>query len=162
MKTLVISIITGIFLFGTDNNNKNSLMEIEGIFYSNMQNVSIKSVNGKITTINRIESRGKSDELFVSQGLIDVQINGYKGVDFSGPGLTVEGIRKATKALWKVGVTTYFPTIITSDIERIKENFAVLAEAQKDPEILPNCKDSFQRSAISFALEILLNFLTSN
>jgi N-acetylglucosamine-6-phosphate deacetylase len=135
MKTLVISIITGIFLFGTDNNNKNSLMEIEGIFYSNMQNVSIKSVNGKITTINRIESRGKSDELFVSQGLIDVQINGYKGVDFSGPGLTVEGIRKATKALWKVGVTTYFPTIITSDIERIKENFAVLAEAQKDPEI---------------------------
>jgi N-acetylglucosamine-6-phosphate deacetylase len=57
------------------------------------------------------------------------------GIDFSGPGLTVEGIRKATKALWKVGVTSYFPTIITSDIERIKENFAVLAEAQKDPEI---------------------------
>lgn len=135
MKILVISIITGIFLFGTDNNNQNSLLEIEGILYYNMEKVSIKLVNGKITTINRIESRGKSDELFVSQGLIDVQINGYNGVDFSGPGLTVEGIRKATKALWKVGVTTYFPTIITSDIEQIKENFAVLAEAQKDPEI---------------------------
>lgn len=132
MKTLIASIITGFFLFVTNNN---SLMEIEGILYSDMGEVSIKSVNGYISTIDRIESQGKSLELFVSQGLIDVQINGYMGIDFSGPGLTVEGIRKATKALWKVGVTSYFPTIITSDIERIKENFAVLAEAQKDPEI---------------------------
>jgi N-acetylglucosamine-6-phosphate deacetylase len=132
MKTLIASIITGFFLFVTNNN---SLMEIEGILYSDMGEVSIKSVNGYISTIDRIESQGKSLELFVSQGLIDVQINGYLGIDFSGPGLTVEGIRKATKALWKVGVTSYFPTIITSDIERIKENFAVLAEAQKDPEI---------------------------
>ena len=132
MKTLIASIITGFFLFVTNNN---SLMEIEGILYSDMGKVSIKSVNGYISTIDRIESQGKSLELFVSQGLIDVQINGYLGIDFSGPGLTVEGIRKATKALWKVGVTSYFPTIITSDIERIKENFAVLAEAQKDPEI---------------------------
>jgi N-acetylglucosamine-6-phosphate deacetylase len=132
MKTLIASIITGFFLFVTNNN---SLMEIEGILYSDMGKVSIKSVNGYISTIDRIESQGKSLELFVSQGLIDVQINGYMGIDFSGPGLTVEGIRRATKALWKVGVTSYFPTIITSDIERIKENFAVLAEAQKDPEI---------------------------
>jgi N-acetylglucosamine-6-phosphate deacetylase len=132
MKTLIASIITGFFLFVT---NSNSLMEIEGILYSDMGKVSIKSVNGYISTIDRIESQGKSLELFVSQGLIDVQINGYMGIDFSGPGLTVEGIRRATKALWKVGVTSYFPTIITSDIERIKENFAVLAEAQKDPEI---------------------------
>ena len=124
----------GVFLVGTYN-NINSLMEIEGILYSDMGNVSIKSVNGKISKISRIESQGKSLELFVAPGLIDVQINGYMGVDFSGPGLTIEGIRKATKALWKVGVTSYFPTIITSDIERIKVNFAVLAEAQKDPEI---------------------------
>ena len=134
MKILIISILTGIFLFGTYNSKK-SLVEIEGILYSDMGIVSIKSDNGKISKINRIESQGKSLELFVAPGLIDVQINGYMGIDFSGPELTIEGVRKATKALWKVGVTSYFPTIITSDIERIKENFAVLAEAKKDPEI---------------------------
>ena len=133
MKTLIISILTGIFLFGTNSNN--GLMEIEGILYSDMGNVTIKSVDGNISEISRIETQGKSEELFVAPGLIDVQINGYMGVDFSGPGLTIEGIRKATKALWKVGVTTYFPTIITSDIDRIKENFAVLAAAKNDPEI---------------------------
>jgi N-acetylglucosamine-6-phosphate deacetylase len=132
MKTL-ISILTGIFLFGTNSNN--GLMEIDGILYSDMGNVTIKSVDGNISEISRIETQGKSEELFVAPGLIDVQINGYMGVDFSGPGLTIEGIRKATKALWKVGVTTYFPTIITSDIDRIKENFAVLAAAKNDPEI---------------------------
>ena len=57
------------------------------------------------------------------------------GVDFSGPNLSVESVKKATKALWKAGVTSYFPTVITSDIERIKKNFAILAEARKDPEI---------------------------
>jgi N-acetylglucosamine-6-phosphate deacetylase len=133
MKTLIISILTGIFLFGTNSNN--GLMEIDGILYSDMGNVTIKSVDGNISEISRIETQGKSEELFVAPGLIDVQINGYMGVDFSGPGLTIEGIRKATKALWKVGVTTYFPTIITSDIDRIKENFAVLAAAKNDPEI---------------------------
>lgn len=51
------------------------------------------------------------------------------------PDLTVEGVKKATKALWKAGVTSYFPTVITSDIERIKKNFAILAKAKQDPEI---------------------------
>ena len=99
MKILIISIVTGIFLFGTYNSKK-SLVEIEGMLYSDMGIVSIKSDNGKISKINRIESQGKSLELFVAPGLIDVQINGYMGIDFSGPKLTIEGVRKATKALW--------------------------------------------------------------
>ena len=49
--------------------------------------------------------------------------------------LTVKEVKKATKALWKAGVTSYFPTIITSDFSRMKENFSVLAKAMKDPEL---------------------------
>ncbi|MGB5666623.1 MAG: amidohydrolase family protein, partial [Maribacter sp.] len=40
--------------------------------------------------------------------------------------------------LWKTGVTSFFPTVITSDIELIKKNFAILAEARQDPEIGPS------------------------
>ena len=108
---------------------------MEGILYSDEGWVSISTTNGKISGINRLAKKNKVSEMYVAPGLIDVQINGYMGVDFSGPDLTVEGIRKATKALWKAGVTTYFPTIITSDFNRMKKNFAILAEAQKDPEI---------------------------
>ena len=108
---------------------------IEGVLYSDEGLVSLTTKNGKISGINRLAKEADLSKMYLAPGLIDVQINGFMGIDFSGPDLTVEGIRKATKALWKAGVTTYFPTIITSDFNRMKKNFAVLAQAQKDPEI---------------------------
>ena len=110
---------------------------LEGILYSDGSPVSVALAGSTIKGINRraAETNASAPDVYVAPGLIDVQINGYLGVDFSGPGLTVEQVRKATKALWKAGVTTYFPTIITGNLERIKENFAVLAQAVKDPVI---------------------------
>ena len=99
--------------------------------YSDEGWVSISITKGKISGINRLSKGDKESKIYVAPGLIDIQINGYMGVDFSGPDLTVEGIRKATKALWKAGVTTYFPTIITSDFNRMKTNFAILSEANR-------------------------------
>jgi len=49
----------------------------------------------------------------------------FMGVYFSGPTLTVEGIRKATKALWIGWGYTIFPTIIER-FNRMKRNFAFL------------------------------------
>jgi N-acetylglucosamine-6-phosphate deacetylase len=116
----------------TQSNDNNS---IDGILYSDEGRVSLSTANGKISAINRLDNETNPSKVYVAPGLIDVQINGYVGVDFSGPDLTVEGVKKATKALWKAGVTTYFPTIITSDFNRMKKNFSILAQAQKDPEI---------------------------
>lgn len=113
----------------------NDTHSIEGVLYSDGGWVSLSTSTGKISGINRLDKEGGDSKIYVAPGLIDVQINGYMGVDFSGPDLSVEGIRMATKALWKVGVTSYFPTIITSDFKRMKKNFAILAQAQKDPEI---------------------------
>ncbi|NNG09886.1 MAG: N-acetylglucosamine-6-phosphate deacetylase, partial [Arenibacter sp.] len=109
--------------------------EVQGILYSDGEEVALGISNGEIASISRQIQDGNSSDMFLAPGLIDIQINGYMGVDFSGPDLSVEGVRKATKALWKAGVTSYFPTIITSDLERMKKNFAILAEAKKDPEI---------------------------
>lgn len=109
--------------------------QIEGLLYSDGNGVEITLENGKVKDIKPSKKPGPSLKSYVAPGLIDIQINGYVGVDFSGPNLTVEGVRKATKALWKAGVTSYFPTIITSDIDLIKRNFAILAEARKDREI---------------------------
>ncbi|WP_425235461.1 N-acetylglucosamine-6-phosphate deacetylase [Ulvibacterium sp.] len=108
---------------------------LQGISYWDENPVSISLENGKITALKPLAPEADRTSLYIAPGLIDIQINGYVGVDFSGPDLTVEGVVKATKALWKAGVTTYFPTIITSDVDRIKKNFAILAEARKNPEI---------------------------
>ncbi len=113
----------------------NDPIKLKGILYSDDKAVEVTLENGKILEIHPLASDANNPKTYIAPGLIDIQINGYMGVDFSGPNLTVEGVKKATKALWKAGVTSYFPTIITSDIERIKKNFAILAEARKDLEI---------------------------
>lgn len=134
MKTTLISLILVMFMPSQDSSyiSENS---IGGVLYSDGKPVTIIVENGKITEIKPLDTEIDQTKNYVAPGLIDVQINGYMGVDFSGPDLTVEGVKKATKALWKAGVTSYFPTIITSDIDLIKKNFAILAKAKADPEI---------------------------
>ncbi|MCK0147360.1 amidohydrolase family protein [Arenibacter sp. F26102] len=129
------SIIALFFFCNMATAQSNDTYGIEGVLYSDEGWVSLSITNGKISGIDRLDKEANLSKMYIAPGLIDVQINGYMGVDFSGPDLTVEGIRKATKALWKAGVTTYFPTVITSDFNRLKKNFAILAQAQKDPEI---------------------------
>ncbi|MDB4293224.1 N-acetylglucosamine-6-phosphate deacetylase [Maribacter sp.] len=134
MKAVTISLLLLALLHPTENYLQEEYT-IDGILYSDDTPVSLVIENGKIVTIRKQATKTTSTGVYVAPGLIDIQINGYVGVDFSGPDLTVEGVKKATKALWKAGVTSYFPTIITSDINRIKTNMAILAKAKEDPEI---------------------------
>jgi len=68
---------------------------------------------------------------------IDLQVNGYLGIDFSEPGLTLDGIRTVTEELYKRGTLAYCPTLISSPPETYERNLPVLAKAFKDPAIAP-------------------------
>src|ERR1035437_9594697 len=99
---------------------------IEGINYETGNSVSIKIVDGFIESITDISSSKNHDfNLFVAPGLIDNQINGYAGVDFSGKNLTVDDIIKATQAMWKEGVTTFLPTLLTNSHENLLMNLRI-------------------------------------
>lgn len=114
-----------------------SSSEIEGLFYLDGKPISIEISDGTIAKIIQKDGLANSapKNIWVAPGFIDNQVNGYMGVDFSSPGLKIEDVRKVTQELWKVGVTTYLPTMVTSPHERMVENFAVLAEATHDPDI---------------------------
>ena len=133
MKIFITLFFIGTVLLTPIETKENTM--VKGILYSDGGTVSVALSGDRIIGIERTSDDDQDSGLYVAPGLIDIQINGYMGVDFSGPDLTVEGVKKATRALWKAGVTSYFPTIITSDIALIKKNFAILAEARKDPEI---------------------------
>ncbi|MDZ7401114.1 MAG: N-acetylglucosamine-6-phosphate deacetylase [candidate division KSB1 bacterium] len=113
------------------------LKRIEGLFYLDAAPIVIEIDDGIISRILRPDklSDNSAAQIFIAPGFIDNQVNGYLGVDFSVPGLTVEDVRRATQALWKVGVTTYLPTLVTSPPERLSENLAVLAQAAHEPDI---------------------------
>ena len=114
---------------------QNTISSLDGLFYLDNKPVRINIEDGKITKIERLSSETELPEMYIAPGLIDIQINGYMGVDFTGEDLDIEGVHKVTKALWKEGVTSYLPTVITYEHDRFLNNFAVLAAAIEDEEI---------------------------
>jgi len=62
-------------------------------------------------------------------GFVDLQVNGYRGIDFSAPGLTEEQVLSVSRDLLQMGVVAYCPTVITSPLEVYRENLPVLAKA---------------------------------
>jgi N-acetylglucosamine-6-phosphate deacetylase len=67
------------------------------------------------------------------KGFVDLQVNGYQGVDFSSPELTVEGLIKAANELRRAGTAGFCATLITSDLDVYRRNLPLIAGAMDDP-----------------------------
>ncbi|UCG56322.1 MAG: amidohydrolase family protein [Phycisphaerales bacterium] len=61
-------------------------------------------------------------------GLVDLQVNGYKGVDFSSLDLTEADFARACRQLLEAGTTAFLPTMITSPVETYEHNLAIMAD----------------------------------
>ena len=108
---------------------------VNGLLYLDGEPVSIEINGGEIVAIRHLSSESDLPEYYVAPGLIDIQINGYMGIDFADQDLSIEGIREAVRALWKEGVTSFLPTLITADRESLKTSFSILSQALDDEEI---------------------------
>jgi N-acetylglucosamine-6-phosphate deacetylase len=74
--------------------------------------------------------------LYVSAGLIDLQVNGYAGLDLNDHALTPEHVGALTARLLALGVTTYLPTLITAPESSIVSALSAIREARlRDPRI---------------------------
>ncbi len=94
--------------------------------------------NGTVANITETESQ-ESNIPFIGTGLIDLQINGIKGIDFNNPSLTQEDFVKATYYLLSKGITTFLPTVITNSDENIlKIVRTIYLSCLSDP-IVNNC-----------------------
>jgi N-acetylglucosamine-6-phosphate deacetylase len=56
-------------------------------------------------------------------GLVDLQVNGFAGVDFGDPRAGADDVHRAAEAIAATGVTRFLPTLITSS----REDFAACA-----------------------------------
>ena len=65
--------------------------------------------------------------LFSLPGLVDVQVNGYQGVDFSDAHLTEKDFARACRELLDTGTTAFLPTLITSSAEVYEHNLPLIA-----------------------------------
>jgi len=64
-----------------------------------------------------------------TMGYVDLQVNGYAGVDFNAESLSPEDIRQACAALRRDGVATILATIITDEVEAMAARLRRLARS---------------------------------
>jgi N-acetylglucosamine-6-phosphate deacetylase len=76
-----------------------------------------------------------------SNGLFDIQINGYAGVDFNSTALTADALDHALNTMLLSGVTACLPTLITAPEDVLAARFSALdaavAGSRLGPEMVP-------------------------
>jgi len=63
---------------------------------------------------------------------VDLQVNGYKGIDFSGPDLTRDKIISASRELRKQKTIAFLPTIVTCHMDVYEKNLPLIAKVMKE------------------------------
>ncbi|MBO0720662.1 MAG: N-acetylglucosamine-6-phosphate deacetylase [Blastocatellia bacterium] len=85
-------------------------------------------------------------EMRIAPGLIDIQINGYDGVDFNDPQAGAEQIAATATQLRRTGVIRFCPTIITGSNEQITKCLSQIIESAAD-------SHEFRRAVLGIHLE---------
>jgi len=67
-------------------------------------------------------------------GFVDLQVNGYLGVDFSSPELTPESFTEVSRKLINHGTSMFLPTIITSSEEIFERNLKIISDCMEQDE----------------------------
>lgn len=79
---------------------------------------------------DRIASvRAGSGEDILAPGLVDLQINGYQGLDFNTLPVAEDLPDRVTRALWAQGVTSYLATVITNSPKAIEACVGAIGRA---------------------------------
>lgn len=88
------------------------------------------TADATITRIDRRPAPDDDDLPFLAPGLVDLQVNGFAGIDVNGPDVTTERIVEITAALARIGVTTWVPTIVTASEAAICRSLRAIDEAR--------------------------------
>lgn len=112
---------------------------IKGIHYQTKEPIMVETEKGSIKRITVLQKNEIENLPFIAPGLVDLQINGYSGIDFNSENLTVKEVHDINDQLLAQGVTTYFPTVITNSRERILKSLSTIAQACSSSKLVDNC-----------------------
>lgn len=112
------------------------LVFAKSLFDNQLVEFQIDTNSAKISSIQPCEQpahsgeriTSKQPELFFAPGLIDLQVNGNCGLDFSAP-LSIEETESLVTSFDPHGVTQLFATVTTNSFDRITQSLAAISTA---------------------------------
>jgi N-acetylglucosamine-6-phosphate deacetylase len=104
-------------------------MKIVGLDVVNRAPAEIECAGAAIQSVS--DHLGDPDGLpFAAPGFIDLQVNGFAGVDYNNPGAAHAEIGRSIRALYATGVTRFYPTVVTASPDDMAGALANLAAAK--------------------------------
>lgn len=102
--------------------------------YDTLRPIALEIAEGQIKRI--APAADQPDLPLVAPGLVDLQINGFGGIEFNDPELTIEKVRQVALSQDKFGVTSFLGTCTTDSHEVLKYAHATIARAIRElPEV---------------------------
>lgn len=93
--------------------------------------IAVTIAQGRVVAIEPAEAASAP---WLAAGMVDLQVNGYRGLDFNDGALTPARVIELTRMMTSLGVTTYLPTLITASRASILAALEAIAQArQQDP-----------------------------
>ena len=78
---------------------------------------------------DRNRLRLSDEDICVAHGFIDIQVNGFAGVDFNHPNFCGDDLVDVCRRLLSTGVTRFCPTLITADHKQLARNIKEIRQA---------------------------------
>lgn len=108
-------------------------MTITGLSPDRTHRLHVATDQGKILKVERAAvTSGSDSEPLLVPGLIDVQVNGLRGIAFNDPALSTSQVVEVTETLWRHGVTQYLPTLITDSFDNLSRGIHAIARAVRE------------------------------
>lgn len=106
-------------------------MEIVGRWYETGSAVRLRVEGDRVAGVDEVETYAEpGEELpWIAPGFIDMQINGYRGQEFSSDKLTLERIGEIVDATAPMGVTQFLPTLTTHTLDTLSFGLRLIDEA---------------------------------
>jgi len=102
--------------------------------YDTLHPVAVEIAGGRINQIS--PASDQPDLPLIAPGLVDLQINGYGGIEFNDRELTVEKVRRVALSQDQFGVTAFLATCTTDSHDVLKHAHATIARATRElPEV---------------------------
>jgi N-acetylglucosamine-6-phosphate deacetylase len=105
------------------------MTNVQGIDAVSGNHVQVE-MHGAIQQVTDIITQPEDRHLFLAPGFIDLQVNGFGGVDYNDPATTAQQLEESIKAQLACGVTRIFPTVITGSQDRLRQCLKNMTKAR--------------------------------